>query len=73
MNTIDKLDDAINQVTIEMLKNLTYGEELELNSEYTLYHYVEDDIIVLVKGEEWEEVYQFLYNEEHDEIIIEEL
>lgn len=73
MTTKDKLDDAINQVTIEMLKNLTHGEELELNSEYTLYHYVEDDIIVLVKSEDWEEVYQFLYNEEADEIIIEEL
>jgi hypothetical protein len=73
MTTTDKLDDAINQVTIEMLKNLTHGEELELNSEYTLYRYVEDDIIVLVKSEDWEEVYQFLYNEEADEIIIEEL
>jgi hypothetical protein len=74
MNTInDFLEDAISKITIDVVKSLSYGEELELNEEYTLYHYTEDDIIVLNKTEEWEEIYQTLYNEEDGKIILEKL
>jgi hypothetical protein len=74
MNTInDFLEDAISKINIDVVKSLSYGEELELNEEYTLYHYTEDDIIVLNKTEEWEEIYQTLYNEEDGKIILEKL
>lgn len=69
--TENLLDDAVNKITMDMVKGLQYGEELELNEEYTLYHYTEDDIIVLNRTEDWEELYQILY--EDDKIIFEEL
>jgi len=74
MNTTnDLLEDAISKITIDVVKSLSYGEELELNEEYTLYHYTEDDVIVLNRTEEWEEVYQILFNEEENNIILEKL
>jgi len=74
MNTInDFLEDAISKITIDVIKSLSYGEEVELNEEYTLYHYTEDDVIVLNRTEEWEEVYQILFNEEENNIILEKL
>jgi DNA-directed RNA polymerase subunit RPC12/RpoP len=69
----DLLEDAVSQITIPLLKRLEYGEEIELNTEYTLYHYTEDDVIVLNRTEDWEELYQILYNEETDAIIFEKL
>lgn len=67
------LDDAVNKITIDLVKKLEYGEEVELNEEYTLYHYTEDDIIVLNRTEDWEELYQILYNDEDQSIIFEKL
>lgn len=69
--TENLLDDAVNKITMDMVKGLQYGEELELNAEYTLYHYTEDDIIVLNRTEDWEELYQILF--EDDKIIFEVL
>jgi hypothetical protein len=69
----DLLEDAMSQITIPLLKRLEYGEEIELNAEYTLYHYTEDDVIVISRTEDWEEVLQILYNEEADEIEFEKL
>jgi hypothetical protein len=69
--TENLLDDAVNKITMDMVKGLQYGEELELNAEYTLYHYTEDDIIVLNRTEDWEELYQILF--EDDKIIFEKL
>ena len=59
-----KLEDAQNQLTVEMLEALKYGEEKELNDTITLYHYCEEDIIVLNLTEGWEEVLQILWNHE---------
>lgn len=59
-----QLDDALNKVNLEMLKELSYGDEVELNSKYTLYHYVEDDKITLVETEPWEEVFDVMYDED---------
>lgn len=69
----DLLEDAISQITVPLLKKLKYGEEIELNAEYTLYHYTEDDVIVLNRTEDWEEIFQILYNDHEEEIIFEKL
>lgn len=69
----EKLEEALSLVTMEMLKSLEYGEEIELNDKYTLYHYTEDDCIVINETEEWEELFAVLYNEEAGEIIFEAL
>lgn len=75
MNTInDFLEDAINKITVDVIKSLEHGEEVELNEEYTLYHYTEEDIIVLNKTEEWEEVFQVMFKDDkEDNIVLEKL
>jgi hypothetical protein len=73
VSTLDLLKDAISKITIASLKSLEYGEEVELSEEYTLYHYTEDDVIVLNRTEDWEELYQILYDDEKGEIIFEKL
>lgn len=59
---LNLLDDAMERVSIKLLKSLEYGEELELNAEYTLHHYSDDDVITINRTEDWEEVYQVLYD-----------
>jgi hypothetical protein len=66
-----ELQEAMDMVTIEMLNDLTYGEEQPLNDKYCLYHYTEDDLVVLNDTEEWEELYTVLWNTEAEEIIFE--
>lgn len=60
---MNKLEKAIDTITIDMLNALSYGDEIELNDEYTLYHYLEDDIVVILKTDEWEEVMQVMWND----------
>ncbi len=67
------LEDATSKITVDLLKNLEYGEEIELNEFYSIYHYIEDEVIVVVLTEEWEEVFQVLYGEESGEIVFEAL
>jgi len=67
----NKLNEAMDKVTIEMLNSLDHGEEIELNEKYTLYHDTEEDIFVLNKTEEWEEIFQIMTDGE--KIIFEKL
>lgn len=66
------LEEAQENLTIDMLENLEYGEEMQMNELITLYHYSEEDIIVLNLTEEWEEVLQVMFTEEGG-ILFEEL
>lgn len=69
------LENAEEQITYDMLINLENGDEIALNKMYTLYHYTEDSVIVLIKTlddsgqEDWEEVSQLLYNPKTKEVI----
>jgi hypothetical protein len=67
----DELQEAMDKVTIEMLNDLTYSEEQPLNEKYCLYHYSEDDLVVLNHKEDWEELYTVQWNTEKEEIIFE--
>jgi hypothetical protein len=58
------LKDAQDKATMELLNSLTYGDEVILNNMFTLYHYFEEDCIVLVLTESWEQVLQVLYDDE---------
>jgi len=58
-----KLQEALNNVTLQLLNSLQYGEELELNDKYTLYRYVEDDCVSIVETEEWNEVLAVTWDE----------
>jgi translation elongation factor P/translation initiation factor 5A len=63
--------EAIDMVTIEMLNDLTHGEEIQLNDKFCLYHYTEDDLIVFNDSEEWEELYVVQWDNETNEITFE--
>jgi translation elongation factor P/translation initiation factor 5A len=63
--------EAIDMVTIEMLNDLTYGEEIKLNDKFCLYHYTEDDLVVFNDSEEWEELYVVQWDNETNEITFE--
>lgn len=68
LRELTMLDKAMEKITVEMVKNMDYGEEIELNEEYTLYHYMEDDLVVLNETEEWEEKYTVLYDDEKNTV-----
>lgn len=51
------LQDALDRVTVEMVKGLNYGEDIELNEKYSIYHYSEREAVSIVETEEWEEVF----------------
>lgn len=60
-NKLEKeLFDAMDKVTVDIMNKLEHGEERELNDTHTLYKYTEDDIIVIVETEDWEEKLQLL-------------
>ena len=60
------LDNAIEQIDIKLLNSLDYGEERPLNNKYTLYHYTEEDVIVVNQtcddegNADWTELFQVL-------------
>ena len=45
-------DQAISHITDELIESLNHEDEIELNSEFTLYKYLEEDIVVVVFTEE---------------------
>ena len=51
-----RFEQAKDKLTLDLFLSLEYGGEVELNEWYTLYRYCEDDIIVIVRTEDWEEV-----------------
>ena len=55
------LQDAMDKVTLDF-NGLSYGQELELNDKYTLYHYTDEDIVVINETEEWNEILQVMTN-----------
>jgi len=59
----NKLNQALESITVDMLNNLEYGEEIELNENYTLYHYCEEDIVVVNETKNWDEIFQVLWND----------
>lgn len=58
----NNLSEAKGLVTAKMLDSLSYGESIKLSDEYELYHYCEDEIIVLNHKESGEEILQILYS-----------
>jgi len=61
---MSELDRALEQITPRLLDSLDYGEEYKLTPLFTLYHYIEDDFIVvnLDDGRNWEEMLVVMYD-----------
>ena len=68
-----QIDEAIKKVTLKELNLLNYGEEILISENVVLYHYCEDEIVVLNILDEWIEVYQYLWDNDTKEIEIETL
>lgn len=66
-----ELEQALELITYDMVKGLTYEDELPLTNEYIIRHYDEEDLIVVVAEEEWEEVATVLYNDETKSVVFE--
>jgi len=69
----ESIQDAQDKVKVEVLNNLEYGEEIELNEYFTLYRYTEDDIVVINYTDTWDEVLQVMWGDNDESIIFEEL
>lgn len=54
---------VFNSITIELLESLKNGESIELDFDYHLYKYLDDDFIVLNKEDE--ELFCVQYNKEN--------
>ena len=73
------LENAIDQIDINLLTSLDYGEEKLLNKKYTLYHYTEEDVIVINQtldedgNEDWTELFQVLFADDDSSIVFEPL
>jgi|DEB0MinimDraft_10_1074344.scaffolds.fasta_scaffold28976_4 hypothetical protein len=73
------LENAIDQIDINLLTSLDYGEERPLNKKYTLYHYTEEDVIVINQtldedgNEDWTELFQVLFADDDSSIVFERL
>lgn len=70
---IVELDKAVGKVTIELLESLKPGDEIELIKGFCLYHYTEEDVVVLNSVEEWDELFQVMWDNSTKQITFEEL
>lgn len=72
---LQELKRATDMLSVEMLDGLEYGAEKQLTNNFTLYHYCEDDIVVINYNtvSEWEEILQVMWNADSEEITYEEL
>ena len=60
---MSKLEEAIDVINLDMLNAFEYGDEIVLNGEYTLYHYYNVDVVVVVQSDEWTEVLQVMWSD----------
>ena len=60
-----ELEQALELVTYDMVKSLTYSDELPLTNGFIIRHYDEEDLVVVAAEEEWEEVATVLYNDKN--------
>lgn len=72
----EQLQQAQDIITVKVLDSLNYGDEIKLNSTFKLYHYSEEDIVVIGfiddEVENWE-VIQLQWDTETELIIFEAL
>lgn len=63
-----ELEQALELITYDMVKGLTYSDELPLTNGFIIRHYDEEDLVVVVAEEEWEEVATVLYNDKNKSV-----
>ena len=65
------LKKALNGINVQLLNSLEYGDEIQLNNLYSLYHYSEDDCVVVNRTQDWTELVQVLWDEDDNSILFE--
>ena len=58
---------ALDKITYDMVDNLTYGEKIKIDENHTLYHYFDEDVIVVFCGDT--EVYQIQFGKDKELIL----
>lgn len=56
------LVEATDKITVEMMNELEHGDELDLNKDFTLSHYTEEDVFMVNLKEDWIEIFQVMIN-----------
>lgn len=59
-------------VTKDMIEQMSYGDEIPLNYGFSIYHYAEEDIIVIDHEDQDEHIFQVMIAED-DSILFEQL
>lgn len=54
------------KISISLLKSLEYGQDIELDDNYSLSHHSEEDMIDIFHTETWTDVYQVVWNKYQD-------
>lgn len=57
-----ELTEALDKITVEMVNTINHGECIQLNDDYHLYKYVEEDIVSVFEESEDVEVIQVMIN-----------
>ena len=61
---LTELETAMDKVTKPLFENLDHGEEIKLTQNYVLYRYCEEDIYVINKMPECDEILQVMTADE---------
>lgn len=62
----DKLNDAVSQISAELVSNMSHGSEVELNSFFTLQMHTEEDLVTLIQIDDWTEVADVLIDSDNN-------
>lgn len=67
------LENAITQLSADMLDNIAHGQEVKLNSKFSIYKYAEEEHFVLIDTEQDTDVFVVLKNGNNYSVILEEI
>tara|TARA_R100000781_G_scaffold68279_1_gene42982 strand:- start:336 stop:602 length:267 start_codon:yes stop_codon:yes gene_type:complete len=70
------VDIPIDKITIKMLKSMDYGEDIELDNNFTISHHSQEDMIDIFHTETWTNLFSVLWNwetDDEDSIILEQV
>lgn len=67
------LTEAEDKITVELLDSMQWGETKRLNELFVLFHYHDDDVIVLAfsSGTTFYEICQVMYSKKQDDFVLE--
>jgi hypothetical protein len=68
MSYEEEQNAALNKVTIELLESLESGQTIELTEDFEIYHYDDEEHVVVIDKENDEEIFCVQWSVEENEI-----